>query len=209
MKVIKRIIFILLILNICAYPFMITTNATSLDDMVDSAETFLSKGEDPYVKISKTKLQETSNTIWQWLIVIAISVAVIVGAVLGVQFIMGSVEGKAKIMEALLPYAAGCIVAFGSFWIWELVVNIGEENTSIQQIKTAGQDAYEIVEAINLGEFSNYASITEYLETVEPLKGFAVSELEQLVEDLDEYGEYNKIDVSDYIRVIEKEIERR
>jgi hypothetical protein len=36
-----------------------------------------------------------------------------------------SVEEKAQVKEALIPYVAGCVVAFGSFGIWRLVMVIG------------------------------------------------------------------------------------
>ena len=57
----------------------------------------------------------------------AICVAVIIGAIIGVQFITGSIEGKAKIKEALVPYIIGCIVVFGAFFIWKTLVNIGND----------------------------------------------------------------------------------
>lgn len=41
------------------------------------------------------------------------------------QFITGSIEGKAKIKEALVPYIIGCIVVFGAFFIWRTLVNTG------------------------------------------------------------------------------------
>ena len=47
------------------------------------------------------------------------------GAVLGFQFILGSVEGKAKVSEALMPYIVGCIIVFGAFTIWKIAISIG------------------------------------------------------------------------------------
>ena len=51
-------------------------------------------------------------------------VAVIIGLVIGIKFMVSSVEEKAKIKELLLPYVVGCGVVFGAFGIWSLVVNI-------------------------------------------------------------------------------------
>ena len=50
--------------------------------------------------------------------------AVIIGIILGIQFMTGSVEQKAKVKDALVPYIAGCIIIFGAFGIWKLVVTI-------------------------------------------------------------------------------------
>ena len=55
---------------------------------------------------------------------VAIIVAVIGGMVIGIQFITSGVEGKAKVKEKLIPYGVGCVVAFGAFGIWRLVLNI-------------------------------------------------------------------------------------
>ena len=44
--------------------------------------------------------------------------------VIGIQFITSGVEGKAKVKEKLIPYGVGCVVAFGAFGIWRLVLNI-------------------------------------------------------------------------------------
>ena len=38
----------------------------------------------------------------------------------------GSVEQKAKVKDSLVPYIAGCIVIFGAFGIWKLVLTLLE-----------------------------------------------------------------------------------
>lgn len=38
----------------------------------------------------------------------------------------GSVEQKAKVKDSLVPYVAGCIVIFGAFGIWKMVLTILE-----------------------------------------------------------------------------------
>ena len=37
---------------------------------------------------------------------------------------MSGAEGKAQIKELLVPYIVGCIVVFGAFAIWKLLVTI-------------------------------------------------------------------------------------
>ena len=58
------------------------------------------------------------------LLIIGIIIAVIVGAILGIKFMMGSVGEKADIEKLLVPYVVGCIIVFGAFGIWKLVVTI-------------------------------------------------------------------------------------
>ena len=55
---------------------------------------------------------------------VGIAAAAIIGVILGIQFITSGVEGQAKIKEKLLPYAIGCIVIFGAFGIWKIVVDV-------------------------------------------------------------------------------------
>ena len=50
--------------------------------------------------------------------------AVIIGMVIGIQFMTASVEEKAKIKESLVPYVVGCVVVFGAFGIWKLAVTV-------------------------------------------------------------------------------------
>ena len=54
--------------------------------------------------------------------------------VIGIQFIMGSADEKAKIKETLLPYIIGVCVIFGAFTIWKVVVNIGNDIESTKGI---------------------------------------------------------------------------
>ena len=58
------------------------------------------------------------------LFIVAIITAVIVGLVIAIKFITGSVIEKAEVKETLTPYIAGCVVVFGAFGIWKLVVTI-------------------------------------------------------------------------------------
>ena len=53
-----------------------------------------------------------------------VAAAVIIGMVLGIQFITAGVSGQAKVKEKLIPYGVGCVVAFGAFGIWKVVINV-------------------------------------------------------------------------------------
>lgn len=119
----NKILIIALVLLIINTIIPLKVNAVS--DMFKDADNFLAAGESPNTVIDETKLQSTSNTIYKWLMIIATCVAVIIGAIIGIQFITGSIEGKAKIQEALVPYIIGCIVVFGAFFIWRTLVNTG------------------------------------------------------------------------------------
>ena len=91
----------------------------------DGAEGFVQEGEkelDNAIDIGK--LSETSDYIYNILLAIGMIIAVVVGSILGIKFMISSVEEQAKIKELLVPYVAGCVVIFGAFGIWKIAVNL-------------------------------------------------------------------------------------
>lgn len=97
----------------------------SISDIFTGADNFIQAGiDDENVTIEETDLENMSDLLYNTLLILAIVIAVIVGMVIGIQFMTGSVEQKAKVKETLIPYIAGCIVIFGAFGIWKLVVTI-------------------------------------------------------------------------------------
>ena len=55
---------------------------------------------------------------------LGIVLAVIIGGILGIQIMWGSIEQQVKAKEMIMPYVVGCIVIFGAFGIWKLAVTI-------------------------------------------------------------------------------------
>lgn len=120
----KTIFSIIVLIGIIS---TLTSNvyAFSISDIFTGADEFIQSGiKDPNPTIDDTNLENMSDLLYNTLLVIAIVVAVIVGLVIGIQFMTGSVAQKAKVKETLIPYIAGCIVIFGAFGIWKLVVEI-------------------------------------------------------------------------------------
>lgn len=98
-----------------------------MDNTIKNADAFVNKkGEDgnPENNINTEDLKDFFNPLYNITLVIGIIVAVLVGAVLGVKFLTGSVEQKADTKKLLIPYLAGCVAVFGAFGIWKLVVTI-------------------------------------------------------------------------------------
>lgn len=102
----------------------------AVDEIVNSGSDFLKVGKNEYNSnspINETALQDTSNKIYNIFFAIAVVIAIAVGMIIGIQFVMGSVDEKAKIKETLVPYVVGCVVIFSAFTIWKLVMEIGNE----------------------------------------------------------------------------------
>lgn len=128
---IKLIIFIsLLILSI----FILTTNSfatdASLGGIINSGSNFINSGVNSNTAVpTENSIRNTSNLIYNVLFIIGIIVMVLWGMVLGIKFMTSSVEGQAEVKKSLAPYIVGCIVIFGGFGIWKIVVIIAQQFT--------------------------------------------------------------------------------
>ncbi len=100
-----------------------TISATTIDQVIGDADQFIEEGEDS-TTINEQQLKDTKNFLYNLFLGIGIIVVVIVGMVLGVKYMIGSLEEKAEYKELLVGYLIGCVVLFGAFGIWKLVVNI-------------------------------------------------------------------------------------
>lgn len=100
-----------------------TTNAEeSLDDVVSDADDFINVGNEDVLQ--SNSLENFSKTMYNILLAIGIAVAVIVGGIIGIKLMSAGIEEKADAKKLLVPYFVGCIVVFGAFGIWKLVVTI-------------------------------------------------------------------------------------
>lgn len=132
---------IIIILSI--FSCLLTNNktyASSMSKTISDGDSFLQSrySESP---INEEALQSTSNNIYNILFTIAVVLAFAIGMIIGIQFIMGSVDEKAKIKETLIPYIIGVFIIFSAFTIWKIAVNIGN-NISPTQLATGGLPGY-------------------------------------------------------------------
>jgi len=93
----------------------------SLEDMIQDADDFINKGA---VNIDQTTLSNFSKTMYNILLTVGVVVAVIIGALIGLKLMTSSIEEKAEAKKLLVPYVVGCVVVFGGFAIWKIVVTI-------------------------------------------------------------------------------------
>lgn len=129
----KKIMISFFIILITIFTFTFNSNVyaqTSLDgstgtidDIMSGADSFVNEGESN-VSIDENLLGETAGFLYNMLLAFGIITAVIVGSVLGIKYMIGSVEEKAEYKQTLLAYLISCVVVFGAFGIWKLVINI-------------------------------------------------------------------------------------
>lgn len=121
----NTMLIMLLFLSIfSSFNIAFATGDQSVSGIIDGGSSFIKDGEEQTSPITTDKTQELTNDLYNILFFVGLVLAVIIGMVLGMQFMIGSVEQKAKVKDALVPYIAGCIVVFGAFGIWKLLVTI-------------------------------------------------------------------------------------
>ena len=119
----KRKIFFILIIFILMICSTHIVQATTISNIIQGADGFITNGSSSDM-IAGDKIKNLSDMIYNVLLILGTVIAVIVGSVLGIQFITGSVEQKAKVKDSLIPFVIGCVVIFGAFGIWKLVITI-------------------------------------------------------------------------------------
>lgn len=113
------IIVITLIFNLPLY-----SNATTLDEIMTNADSFLTLDNDSVVTPSEEGIKKMSNTVSNVLLTIAVGVTLISGVVMAMQFAFQSVESKAQIKESMIPWVIGILISFGAFGIWRITMGI-------------------------------------------------------------------------------------
>lgn len=126
-------ILILAISFIVINPFMYSnvyadSDSMSLQDAIDGAKKFVEEGEKNSADtIDQGKLKVASDTVYNILLAAGFFIAVAVGVILGIQFMMAGVDEQAGIKEKLIAYVIGCIIIFGAFGIWKIFVELGQK----------------------------------------------------------------------------------
>ena len=124
-KIFSIIVKIFVAIVIIQTTIMPTSNALSdLSNVLQYGYDFIEEGKNQGSTLNTIDLSDTTDTIYNILVTLGVIAAVIVGAVLGIQIMWGSIEQQTKAKEALEPYIISVIVIFGAFGIWKLCVSI-------------------------------------------------------------------------------------
>ena len=126
-KVIYKILLIVLILQII-FAFENVSHAGWWSEVFETGSDFIEEGKNAGNKgttaPSETSIRDIINNIYNILFPLGVVTTVIVGGILGIKFMIASVEDKAKIKESLVPYIVGCVVIYGAFGIWKICIEI-------------------------------------------------------------------------------------
>ncbi len=137
-KIMLSLIMFIAIISIC-----FSNQTYAMGNITQDGDSFINIGKQEYANnkpLDEGALQVTSKEIYNLLFTLAVVLAFGVGLIIGIQFITGSVDEKAKIKETLIPYVVGCIVVFSAFTIWKIVIEVGnsmEGTAKAESIKVA------------------------------------------------------------------------
>jgi hypothetical protein len=128
MRSIKIILKILILIMIFQQVIFINTSKAAFwSDIFEDGDDFIKKGASAAQhdqSANDQDIKDIINEIYSILLPLGVVVTVIVGGVLGIKFMLSSAEDKAKVKESMVPYVIGCVVIYGAFGIWKMVINI-------------------------------------------------------------------------------------
>lgn len=96
----------------------------TIEDVTGGAKNFIQSGTSQNNPLDITGVQNVTDVLYNILLAVGIIVAVIVGLLIGIKYMTGSVAQKSETKQLLLPYIVGCVVIFGAFGIWKIVVEL-------------------------------------------------------------------------------------
>lgn len=121
----KNILKIVLLLSLITILLSSTVKAFTVREWFDQSKNALDTGNaNKNNKMNTTELKNASSILFNVLLGVGTGIAVIVGAILGLQFMQAGIDKKVQVKESLVAYVISCIVLFGSLGIWKLVVTI-------------------------------------------------------------------------------------
>lgn len=126
----KQLIKVIILLIICI--LILTTSILAVSDIFSQASNWIGDGKteaEAGKTMDTTELESTSDLIYNIFLGVGTSIVVIVGAILGIQFMTAGVDKKVEVKQALVPYIVSSIVLFGALGIWKFVIIILNEIT--------------------------------------------------------------------------------
>lgn len=121
-SIVLKIIIIIILLGVVIKPNI--SYALPLTDILHTGQNFIGEGKSQDSVINPGQLRDSSNLIYNILLGIGVILSVLMGAMIGIKIMWGSIEQQTKAKEALMPYVIGCVVIFGAFGIWKIAVTI-------------------------------------------------------------------------------------
>ena len=126
-KVLKIVIvFIIIFATLTQFNRVYASSTTDWSKLFSSGDDFIKKGFNDQnvanITLDEEQLKDEASGIFKIFVIIGTILSVLVGGILGIKYMSASAEDRAPIKETLIPYVVGCIVLYGAFAIWRIVV---------------------------------------------------------------------------------------
>ena len=120
-QTIVKVLLIILIINLIFIP---TSEASFWGDIFNQGDDFIEDGKNQETPINGEDMKIQINQIYNILLALGVGLSVLVGAILGIKYMFGSIEEQVKVKETLFPYLIGCIIIFSAFAIWKIAIKV-------------------------------------------------------------------------------------
>ncbi len=114
---------ILLSINACAYASPEPDIVAPEPDIVGTARSWIRLGKESD-SLPKRADWTSMNGLVDMLWGAGIFAVLIAGTILGIKYMLASVEEKANIKESMKPYIIGSIIILGALSIWKLCISV-------------------------------------------------------------------------------------
>lgn len=104
---------------------ILSSHVLAISDIFSMADDAIKTGKNQAGSTVDTeKLINISDTIYNIFLGVGTGIAIIIGAILGIQFMTAGIDKKVEVKEALVVYTISCCILFGAFGIWKLLVTV-------------------------------------------------------------------------------------
>lgn len=116
------IIIIIFILITVLFANISSVQATPFSNSIDSAQAFTNNGKSSIINYQN--LYNVISFLYNVAMTIGIIVAVIIGMVLGIRIIFGSIDERADSKHLLVPYLVTVTIMAFAFVIWKILLGL-------------------------------------------------------------------------------------
>ena len=99
---------------------------TSLSGVISGGDSFIQAGKGGSAQIDKGSLQNASSSIYNILLICGVIIAVLIGSIMGIKFMIGSVEEKAEYKKSFMPLIIGIILVVSATTIAAFIFNMAK-----------------------------------------------------------------------------------
>ena len=99
---------------------------TSLSGVISGGDSFIQAGKGGSAQIDKGSLQNASSSIYNILLICGVIIAVLIGSIMGIKFMIGSVEEKAEYKKSFMPLIIGIVLVVSATTIAAFIFNMAK-----------------------------------------------------------------------------------